>query len=82
MPETAEHWERVYATKPTSEASWFQRQPEVSLRLIESLASATESAIVDVGAGSSLLVDRLLARDFSDLTVLDISHRVIDEVRQ
>ena len=82
MPETAEHWEHVYATKPTTEASWFQRQPEVSLRLIESLASGTESAIIDVGAGSSLLVDRLLARDFSDLTVLGISHHVIDEVRQ
>jgi 2-polyprenyl-3-methyl-5-hydroxy-6-metoxy-1,4-benzoquinol methylase len=82
LPERSEHWERLYATKSTTEVSWYQREPAVSLRLIESMAASTASAVIDVGSGASLLVDRLLARDFSDVTVLDISQHVLDEVRK
>ena len=77
-----DHWEGVYATRPTTEVSWFEREPATSLRMINALGLRLSAAIVDVGAGASLLVDRLLARGFSDLTVLDISPHVLDEVRE
>jgi len=37
------HWNRVYATKASNELSWFQREPTVSLRLLErsALSAAT-----------------------------------------
>jgi SAM-dependent methyltransferase len=35
---------------------------------------------VDVGGGASLLVDRLLARGFTDVTLVDISAAALDEV--
>jgi 2-polyprenyl-3-methyl-5-hydroxy-6-metoxy-1,4-benzoquinol methylase len=61
--------------------SWYEREPETSLRLIESTASGTDLEVIDVGGGASLLVERLLARGFSDVTVLDVSQHVLDEVR-
>ena len=50
--------------------------------MIEAIASGPTAAIVDVGAGASLLVDDLLANGFTDLTVLDISENALSEVRQ
>ena len=81
MPQRAEHWERVYATRSTSEVSWYQPEPSTSLRLIQRMASGTASAVIDVGGGASLLVDGLFARGFSDVTVLDVSQHALDEVK-
>jgi SAM-dependent methyltransferase len=76
-----DHWERVYATRSTAEVSWYEREPATSLRVIGALSLRESSAIVDVGAGASSLVDCLFAEGFRDLTVLDVSPRVLDEVR-
>lgn len=63
------HWEGVYGSKQADEVSWFQRDPEVSLRLLAGVAGS----VVDVGAGASVLVDRLLAAGRTDVTLLDLS---------
>ena len=68
----AAHWDGVYATRDVTQVSWFQREPAVSLRLIERHADPA-APLVDVGAGASLLVDRLLARHYRDVTILDVS---------
>ena len=72
----------MYASVPSTELSWFARRPAVSLRLIENVGSSRSEAVIDVGAGASFLVDRLLGVGFIDLTVLDISRHALDEVRQ
>jgi SAM-dependent methyltransferase len=77
-----EHWEQVYTTRATSEVSWYQREPGTSIRLIKKIASGTDDAVIDVGGGASFLVDRLLAHGFTDVTVLDISEHVLEEVRR
>jgi SAM-dependent methyltransferase len=68
-----EHWERVYATKPTDAVSWFQEHPEHSLRLIRGTGVPLSASIIDVGGGASTLVDDLLRSGYSNLTVLDLS---------
>jgi SAM-dependent methyltransferase len=45
-------------------------------------ASVTTLQVIDVGGGASPLVGHLLARGFTDLTVLDISHEVLQIARQ
>jgi SAM-dependent methyltransferase len=73
------HWDEVYATRVSSSLSWFQREPVVSLRLVEAHAT-TSSGIVDVGAGASLLLERLVERGYLDLTALDFSREALDQV--
>lgn len=69
----AEHWEHVYRTKGPDTVSWFQAEARLSRQLIEAWAPVRSSAIIDIGAGASTLVDGLLDAGYSALTVLDIS---------
>lgn len=72
------HWEAVYQTKAVDEVSWYRPHLEISLRLIEDAAPDPRSAVIDVGGGEATLVDDLVARGYSDVTVLDISPAAID----
>lgn len=70
---SAEHWEKVYATKRPDEVSWYRAHLDVSLRLIEEAAPDRGARILDVGGGESTLVDDLVARGCRDVTVLDVA---------
>ena len=72
------HWENVYQTRAVDEVSWYRPHLEVSLGLIEHAAPDTGGAVIDVGGGEATLVDDLVARGYSDVTVLDISSAAID----
>ncbi|HUY67487.1 MAG TPA: class I SAM-dependent methyltransferase [Acidimicrobiales bacterium] len=76
------HWERIYQGSKTNVVSWYQSEPEVSLELIALLGLPPGTVAIDVGGGESFLVDRLLARGFTDLTVLDISAAALHASRQ
>jgi 2-polyprenyl-3-methyl-5-hydroxy-6-metoxy-1,4-benzoquinol methylase len=72
------HWEKIYTEKAATAVSWYRSHLETSLALIERVAPK-DSAIIDVGGGESTLVDDLLAHGYEDITILDISHRAIEE---
>lgn len=75
---TKAHWESVYQTKAVDEVSWYRPHLEVSLRLIEQAALDSGRVVIDVGGGEATLVDDLVARGYSDITVLDISPAAIE----
>jgi trans-aconitate methyltransferase len=82
MPDARqEHWSRVYRDKTEAELSWYQASPEPSLQALQRLGAGPEDALVDVGAGSSSLVDALLQRGWRNLTVLDIAPSAIAAVK-
>jgi ubiquinone/menaquinone biosynthesis C-methylase UbiE len=68
-----EHWEEVYSAKEINAVSWFQEHADCSMRIIKETGVALSSAIIDVGGGSSTLVDDLLLNGFTNLAVLDLS---------
>ena len=72
MFERKKHWGDVYQEKSPSELSWYQKEPKLSLELIRSTNVASNDAIIDVGGGTSVLVDYLSKECFTNLTVLDI----------
>jgi 2-polyprenyl-3-methyl-5-hydroxy-6-metoxy-1,4-benzoquinol methylase len=76
-----DHWHQIYLSKKADDVSWFQREPEVSHRLITAHASVTD-AVIDIGAGQSLLVDYLVRDGFSDVTVMDISDVAVSAVQE
>lgn len=73
MTDQNAHWDRVYSEKSAEEVSWRQGEPTLSLKLIARTGIEHGAAIVDVGGGASTLVDHLLLRTFTDLTILDIA---------
>jgi len=75
------HWEKIYQTKQPDEVSWTQEVPKTSLDFIHSFKLQKSAAIIDVGGGDSKLVDYLLDEGFENITVLDISEKALDRVR-
>ena len=67
------HWQHVYTSGPSVEASWYQTHPTLTLELIDVVGVSRKASIIDVGGGSSVLVDCLLEAGYRDLTVLDLS---------
>jgi ubiquinone/menaquinone biosynthesis C-methylase UbiE len=76
------YWERVYSTKSSSTLSWFQPHADRSLGLIKRIAAGGQTRVIDVGGGTSTLVDDLLGLHGFDVTVLDISESALDVARQ
>lgn len=76
------HWNAVYSEKGEAQTSWFRPHLDESLRLIDGLDLSPASALLDVGGGRATLVDDLLARGFSDVSVLDLSDAALAEARQ
>lgn len=72
------HWESVYGAKAANQVSWFRPHLETSLSFIEMAAPCRFSRIIDIGGGESTLVDDLLARGYSNVTVLDISRTALE----
>jgi trans-aconitate methyltransferase len=70
--ETAAHWDAAYA-QGDGTRSWFEKHPDMSLRMLNAARVSAVDALIDVGGGASPLTTVLLDRGFGDLTVLDIS---------
>jgi hypothetical protein len=75
-----EHWNTIYGAKASNEVSWFQARLETSLRLLSSVASPSRG-VIDVGGGTSTLIDVLLDAGWPDVTVLDVSPHALEAVR-
>lgn len=76
------HWDTIYTQKAADQVSWYRPHLEVSLPLIEQASAGPFTSIIDVGSGESTLVDDLLARGYSNLTVLDVSEAAIASCRK
>ena len=82
MSSVKNHWEKVYNTKAPDQVSWYRPHLETSLELVERAAVDSSASIIDVGGGESTLVDDLLAREYRNITVLDVSQTAIDATRE
>ena len=75
--ESKAHWEHIYESKDVREVSWFQEHAAQSIELIKKTGVSLGAKIIDVGGGASTLVDDFLDRNYSDITVLDISRAAL-----
>lgn len=76
------HWESVYRRKPADGVSWYRPHLERSLAIIEAAGLSKDASIVDVGGGASTLVDDLLDRGYTRVTVVDLSAHALEVAKQ
>ena len=76
------HWEHIYETKAPTQVSWYQEHAKFSLQYIQNTGIRKTDHIIDVGGGSSTLVDDLIAESFEHITVLDISATALKLARE
>ena len=77
-----QYWEQIYTIKKSDSVSWFQEHADQSLRLIHNTRLGKDAAIIDVGGGTSRLVDDLVAEGYTDLTVFYLSSTALAVARQ
>lgn len=75
------HWEQVYREKGEPQTSWFAPHLDTSLRWVDALALPSDAPVIDIGGGRSTLADDLLARGFTDVTVLDLAESALAQSR-
>jgi len=84
VAERDSYWDQVYSSRDEREVSWYQDDPELSVRLVAQAAAAIagkDTAVVDAGGGRSRLAARLAAAGFTDLTVVDVSAAALEAAR-
>lgn len=79
--DTREHWNAIYQKNDIDELGWYESTPRPSLKLIEKCQLAAGDPIIDIGAGTTTLVDALFNRGYTDLSVVDISRRALDHLK-
>jgi len=77
-----EYWENIFHKKNFNEVSWYQENPKTSVNLILSTNIGEKANIIDVGAGDSNLVDKLISLNFKNISVLDISSKALEKSRK
>ena len=75
------HWENIYQKKEIDGVSWYQKVPVESLQLIKKYSISNSDKIIDIGCGKSFLADNLLALNYTDISLVDISSNALKEVK-
>ena len=75
------HWEKIYDEKNEDEVSWFQKETNESIKMIQS-AGIENPKIIDVGSGRSRLLKNLIEIGYNDLTYLDISEHALEKSKE
>lgn len=82
MSDQDAHWEHIYTTKNASALSWTEAEARLSIALIERYAPARDSRVIDIGSGTSTLVDRLVEVGYAHITLLDVASAALAQTRR
>lgn len=75
------HWEKIYSSKLSEKPGWYKLHLQTSLTWIKELSLGADAPIIDVGGGTSTLVDDLLDAGCRSITVLDISEKALSSAK-
>ena len=75
------HWEKIYDEKKEDEVSWFQKETNESIKMIQN-AGIENPKIIDVGSGRSKLLKNLIKIGYNQLTYLDISKSALEKSKE
>jgi 2-polyprenyl-3-methyl-5-hydroxy-6-metoxy-1,4-benzoquinol methylase len=75
------HWEKIYDEKNEDQVSWFQKETNESIKMIQS-AGIENPKIIDVGSGRSKLLKNLIEIGYNHLTYLDISESALEKSKE
>jgi len=82
MSDRKTHWENVYNNNSPLEVSWYQKEPILSLQLIQNSRIVLDAPLIDVGGGASVLVDYLCEAGYTNIDVLDIATTALTHAKE
>jgi Methyltransferase domain len=75
-----DHWNAIFATKDDCLLGWYEKDAAQTLEFIDRIPFSHSAKVFLPGAGTSVLVDELLARGH-ELILNDISDQALNKVR-
>lgn len=75
------HWNTIFSNKADSELGWYERDVSQTLRFLDQVPAGQGRRVFLPGAGTSLLVEALLARRH-ELVLNDISDEALNKLRE
>lgn len=75
------HWDKVYHTKADTELGWYENQPEQTMRLVEACNLDKDARILNVGAGTTTLIDSLVKANYSNIIANDLSEVALEKLQ-
>jgi SAM-dependent methyltransferase len=75
------HWEHIYLKRADDQLSWYEVRPQHSLELVRVAVSHGARSLIDIGGGTSRLVDEVLNEGLDRIAVLDVSETALAKTR-
>ena len=75
-----EHWNAIFSAKSDCELGWYEKDVAQTLKFIDQIPLNPSATVFLPGAGTSVLVDELLARGH-DLILNDISDEALNKLK-
>jgi len=76
-----EHWNSVYDSKTDEQLGWYEAIPEKTIQLIEECNLQSNATILNVGAGTTTLIDELLKKGFTNIIANDLSESALKNLK-
>ncbi|MFC5194435.1 class I SAM-dependent methyltransferase [Bizionia hallyeonensis] len=74
------HWNTAY-NKTDNQLGWFEENPEQTMKLVLKTQLPKDARILNVGAGTTTLIDALLDADYTNLIVNDLSNQALEKLQ-
>ncbi len=75
-----QHWNAIFSTKTDPELGWYESDAAQTSKFLDLIAQSQTATVFLPGAGTSVLVDELLARGYQ-LILNDISDEALNRLR-
>jgi len=77
-----EHWNKIYSKSEIDNLVWYEESPKPSLDLIKKCNLNKDSVILDVGSGTTTLIEKLLEDGYNNVIATDISDVALTQARE
>ena len=75
------HWDEAYR-KDDEQLGWFESNPESTIQLIDICNLKKDASILNVGSGTTLLIDTLLDRGYTNIIANDFSEVALTKLKR
>jgi len=76
-----EHWNTAY-NKEDEQLGWFEANPMQTMELVKACNLQKDATILNVGAGTTTLIDTLLEEGYTNIIANDLSDLALEKLKQ
>ncbi len=76
-----EHWNKTYKNNPEEKLGWYETDLTPTLKMIDKTGLSKSARILNIGAGTSTLIDQLLNLEYTNVLATDISEVSLNKLK-